>query len=85
MVKAQGFPFFGLVLRQILQAQTSRVFRMLLHFIDYRLRYVAFVKGIHAFFGNALHHVSQLWITQYITDWMWRSICLVKVCTRTGV
>ena len=58
MVKAQGFPFFGLVLRQVLQAQASWVFRMLLHFFNYRLRHITFIKSIHAFFGNALHHVG---------------------------
>ena len=56
MVKAQGFAFFGLVLRQVLQAQASWVFRMLLHFIDYCLRYVAFVKRIDAFFGYTLQY-----------------------------
>ena len=57
---------------------------MLLHFIHYRLRHVAFVKGIDAFFGNTLQHIGQLWISQYMAPWMWRTIRLVKIgsCTR---
>ena len=41
-----------------LNAQASWVFRMLLHFFNYRLRHITFIKSIHAFFGNALHHVG---------------------------
>jgi hypothetical protein len=56
IVKAQGFAFFGLVLRQVLRTQTTWVLRMLLDFIDNRLRNVALVKRIDSFFGYTLQY-----------------------------
>ena len=58
---------------------------MLLHFIDYRMCHITFVKSIHALLGNTQQHLGKLWIAQDMPNWMWRTMRLKKIGVRSWV